>query len=90
MTSLLKRTLSGLVDDVTNVSEKPVKKPRSESKPRPAARPFKRLDGALLNQRVLEMEQRLNVLKSKEVLMADRLSEHKKEQALRLTLTAVE
>ena len=45
---------------------------------------------ALLNQRVQEMEQRLNILKSKEVLMADRLSEHKKEQALRLTLTAVE
>ena len=90
MTSLLKRTLSGLVDDSTNVSEKPVKKPRSESKPRPAARPFKRLDNALLNQRVLEMNQRINVLKSKLVLMEDRRSEHEKEQALRLTLTAVD
>ena len=90
MTSLLKRTLSGLVDEVTNVSEKPVKKPRSESKPRPAARPFKRLDNALLNQRVLEMNQRINVLKSKLVLMEDRRSEHEKEQALRLTLTAVD
>ena len=90
MTSLLKRTLSGLVDDTANVSEKPVKKPRSESKPRPAARPFKRLDNALLNQHVLEMNQRINVLKSKLVLMEDRRSEHEKEQALRLTLTAVD
>ena len=90
MTSLLKRTLSGLVDDTANVSEKPVKKPRSESKPRLAARPFKRLDNALLNQRVLEMNQRINVLKSKLVLMEDRRSEHEKEQALRLTLTAVD
>ena len=90
MTSLLKRTLSGLVDDTANVSEKPVKKPRSESKPRPAARPFKRLDNALLNQRVLEMNQRINVLKSKLVLMEDRRSEHEKEQALRLSLTDVD
>jgi len=88
MTSLLKRTLTGLVEDATSVVEKPAKKPRSESKPRPPARPFKRLDGALLNQRVVEMEQRINVLRSKLVLMEDRCAEHEKEKLLRSTMDA--
>ena len=91
MTSLLKRTLSGLVEDtVAPATDKPPKKPRSESKPRPPARPFKRLDDTVLSQRLVEMEQRINVIQSKLVLMEDRHSEHEKEKKLRATLAAEE
>ena len=91
MTSLLKRTLSGLVEDtVAPAVDKPPKKPRSESKPRPPARPFKRLDNIVLSQRLVEMEQRINVIRSKLVLMEDRHSEHEKEKKLRATLAAEE
>ena len=91
MTSLLKRTLSGLVEDtVAPAADKPPKKPRSESKPRPPARPFKRLDDTVLSQRLVEMEQRINVILSKLVLMEDRHSEHEKEKKLRATLAAEE
>ena len=91
MTSLLKRTLSGLVEDtVAPAVDKPPKKPRSESKPRPPARPFKRLDDTVLSQRLVEMEQRINVIRSKLVLMEDLHSEHKKEKKLRATLAAEE
>ena len=91
MTSLLKRTLSGLVEDtVTPAVDKPPKKPRSESKPRPPARPFKRLDDTVLSQRLVEMEQRINVIRSKLVLMEDWHSEHEKEKKLRATLAAEE
>jgi len=86
MTSLLKRTLSGLVDETAPAVDKPAKKPRSESKPRPPARPFKRLDDVVLVQRLVEMEQRINVLRSKLVLMEDRCAEHEKEKKLRATL----
>jgi len=91
MTSLLKRTLGGLVEDtVAPAVDKPPKKPRSESKPRPPARPFKRLDDTVLSQRLVEMEQRINVILSKLVLMEDRHSEHEKEKKLRATLAAEE
>ena len=90
MTSLLKRPLGGLVDDTAPVADKPVKKARSESKPRPPARPFKRLDDVVLVQRLVEMEQRINVLRSKLVLMEDRCAEHEKEKKLRGGLLADE
>ena len=91
MTSLLKRTLSGLIEDtVAPAVDKPPKKPRSESKPRPPARPFKRLDNIVLSQRLVEMEQRINVIRSKLVLMEDLHSEHEKEKKLRATLAAEE
>jgi len=61
----------------------PAKKARRESKPRPPARPFKRLPEDVLLGRIADMEKKSAVLRSKLVLLEDRHSEHQKERTTR-------
>jgi len=61
----------------------PAKKARRESKPRPAARPYKRLQDEVLRSRLADMQKRINVLKSKLVLLEDRCAAHDAESVLR-------
>jgi len=65
------------------VQAPPAKKARRESKPRPPARPFKRLPEEVLLHRITDMEKKAAVLRSKLVLLEDRHSEHQKERATR-------
>ena len=58
-------------------------KPRRESKPRPAARPHKRLHDDVLSSRLTDMKKRISVLKSKLVLLEDRCAAHDAESVLR-------
>lgn len=69
----------------------PPKKKRREapSKPRPPARPYKRLEASVLEGRLKELNKKLSVLRSKVVLLEDRLEGHDNEAVLRQTeLTA--
>jgi len=66
-----------------DVTAPPAKKARRESKPRPPARPFKRLPEDVLLHRITDMEKKASVLRSKLVLLEDRHSEHQKERATR-------
>jgi len=63
-------------------SQTPVKK-RRESKPRPAARPHRRLQDEVLRSRLADMQKRITVLRSKLVLLEDRCAAHDAESVLR-------
>lgn len=71
-------------DDPT--AEPPKKKRReAPSKPCPPARPYKRLEKEVLEWRLKELNKKLAVLRSKVVLLEDRLEGHDNEAALRKT-----
>jgi hypothetical protein len=55
-----------------------------QPKARPKARPFRRVAGADLASRIVEMQRKLDLLKSKSNLLEDRLTLHKEEQDLRI------
>jgi len=63
----------------------PPKKKRREtvSKPRAPARPYKRLDAAVLESRLKELNKKLAVMRSKVILLEDRLEGHDNEATLR-------
>jgi len=60
------------------------KKREATGKPRAPARPYKRLDAEVLAYRLLDLSKKLTVLKSKAVLMQDRLDGHSSENDMRL------
>ena len=65
-------------------AEPPKKKRRSTAgKPRAAARPYRRLEDDVLAARLKELEKKLLVLRSKGVLLEDRLEGHAGEAELR-------
>ena len=67
-------------------AEPPTKKRRSTAnKPRAAARPYRRLDGEVLTSRLKELTKKLAVLRSKVVLLEDRMEGHTAEAELRTT-----
>lgn len=68
-----------------DTTEEPPKKKRRDapSKPRQPARPYKRLDGAILEARLKELNKKLAVMRSKVVLLEDRLEGHESENVLR-------
>lgn len=61
----------------------PATKPLRVVKPRAPARPHKKLPDDVLKVRVADTKKRLNVLKSKAVLVEDRLSAYEREVELR-------
>lgn len=63
-----------------------LKKKRRDTpnKPRPPARPYKRLDENVLDLRINELSKKLNVIRSKTVLLEDRKEAHDKEKMIRL------
>ena len=70
--------------DAAETDEPPKKKKRaSSSKPRAAARPYKRLDGEVLTGRLTDLNKKLSVMRSKLVLLEDRLDGHANEATLR-------
>jgi|DEB0MinimDraft_4_1074332.scaffolds.fasta_scaffold00479_9 hypothetical protein len=85
----MKRTVSEMMNDETNdsVSPVPVKTKKQKSKntgrPRPPARPYKRVTDEVLNSRISEMEKKLDALQSKAVLMKQRFDMHVIERQLR-------
>lgn len=63
----------------------PAKKKKSATgKPRPPARPYKRVDDATLAARIAEMHKRSKTLRAKLVILEDRLGAHEHEATLRL------
>ena len=58
-------------------------KPLRVVKPRAPARPHKKLSDDVLRVRVDDTKKRLNVLKSKAVLMEDRLQSYERETSMR-------
>jgi len=67
----------------------PPKKKRREasSKPRAPARPYRRIDADVLESRIRDLNKRLAVLRSKVVLLEDRLESHDNEAEIRKTET---
>jgi hypothetical protein len=60
------------------------KKRDTTGKPRAPARPYKRLAGEVLDYRLKDLNKKLTVLRSKLILMEDRLEAHSNEQTLRV------
>lgn len=85
----MKRTVSEMMNDETNdsVSPAPAKTKKQKNKntgrPRPPARPYKRVTDEVLNSRISEMEKKLDALQSKAVLMKQRFDMHVIERQLR-------
>lgn len=83
--------MSALPDNTApaDAAEPPKKKRRETvSKPRAPARPYRRLDGAVLESRLKELNKKLAVMRSKVVLLEDRLEGHDNEATLREAETA--
>jgi len=69
---------------VAETGEPPKKKRRETSnKPRAPARPYRRIDADVLESRIRDLNKRLAVLRSKVVLLEDRLESHNNEDELR-------
>lgn len=52
--------------------------------PRPPARPHRKLHGDILSARIKDLEKKLTVLRSRIVILDDRLEAYKREDGLRL------
>ena len=63
-------------------TKNPASKKRA-SKPRAKARPYRRVPDDVLHVRINDMKKRVSVLKSKTVLIEDRLSQHEEEVRIR-------
>lgn len=72
-------------DTPTTTNDEPPKKKRRETsnKPRAPARPYRRLDKTILDARIKDLNKKLTVLRSKVVLLEDRLEGHDSEFDLR-------
>ena len=85
----MKRTVSEMMNEENDesVSPTPAKPKKQKSKntgrPRPPARPYKRVTDEVLNSRISEMEKKLDALQSKAVLMKQRFDMHVIERQLR-------
>ena len=62
-----------------------IKKPRV-SKPRPPARPYKKLDDTILKARVSTMQKQMSIFTSKLTLLQARLSNYENECELRTNM----
>ena len=72
-----------------DADEPPKKKHRANARPRAPARPYKRLEAAVLTSRIAELNKKVSVLRSKLVLLEDRLDGHQHEARLREDLAAM-
>ena len=59
------------------------KKERSAARSRPAARPHRKLDNVTLQTRIKDLEKKLSVLRSRTVILDDRLDAYKREDTTR-------
>ena len=76
-------------ENVPGTGEPPKKKRREASnKPRPPARPYRRIEPDVLESRIRDLNKRLAVLRSKVVLLEDRLESHNNEDEMRKTEVA--
>ena len=67
------------------ISSIPSKKKKvSSGKPRPTARPYWRVEDAILSDRIADMTKRSKTLHAKMVILEDLLSGHQQEQLLRV------
>jgi len=64
------------------------KKRDATGKPRAPARPYKRLAAEILDYRLKDLNKKLTVLRSKLILMEDRLEAHENENTLRADETS--
>jgi len=79
-------TMSATTTTTDTAAQEPPKKKRREapSKPRAPARPYRRLEAGVLDSRMKDLVKKMSVLKSKLVLLEDRLEGHANENNLRL------
>lgn len=61
----------------------PKTKKERVSRPRPPARPHRKLDGDTLGTRIKDLEKKLSVLRSRIILLDDRLDAYKREYEIR-------
>ena len=59
------------------------KKKAASGKPRPTARPYRRVEDVMLGSRIADMTKRSKTLRAKIVILEDRLSGHQQELELR-------
>jgi hypothetical protein len=59
------------------------KKKASSGKPRPTARPYRRVDDVVLASRIADMTKRSQTMRAKIVILEDRLGGHQSELTLR-------
>lgn len=56
---------------------------RATGKTRPAARPYKKLESAILKTRIADCTRKITLLDSRTVILRDRLGAYEREEALR-------
>jgi len=69
---------------ISSIPIPPKKKKVSSGKPRPTARPYRRVEDAILSDRIADMTKRSKTLHAKMVILEDLLSGHQQEQLLRV------
>jgi hypothetical protein len=84
LTHLIDEAFQPGADDVFTTTLMPKKKKTSSGKPRPTARPYRRVDDAVLHSRIADMTKRSKTLRAKIVILEDRLGGHEQELSLRV------
>ena len=85
----MKRTVSEMINEETADTGSPVQakpkksKSKGSGRPRPPARPYKRVSDDILTARISDMEKKLDALQSKAVLLKQRFDMHVIERQLR-------
>ena len=67
----------------------PKKKKAASGKPRPTARPYRRVEDDVLGSRIADMTKRSKTLRAKIVILEDRLGGHQQEMDLRMSVSPV-
>jgi len=83
LTHLIDEAFQPGADDEFTTAVAPKKKKASSGKPRPTARPYRRVDDVVLHSRIADMTKRSKTLRAKIVILEDRLGGHQQELALR-------
>jgi len=85
LTHLIDEAFAPGADDefTTAAAAAPKKKKASSGKPRPTARPYRRVDDAVLASRIADMTKRSQTMRAKIVILEDRLGGHQTELVLR-------
>jgi len=84
LTHLIDEAFQPGADDEFTTAAAPKKKKASSGKPRPTARPYRRVDDAVLYSRIADMTKRRKTLRAKIVIVEDLLGGHQQELALRV------
>ena len=83
LTHLIDEAFQPGADDQFTAAAAPKKKKASSGKPRPTARPYRRVDDVVLASRITDMTKRSQTMRAKIVILEDRLGGHQLELQLR-------